>query len=169
MGRWRRQRGLSFVELMATVMILMILAGAIIPMAKTANKRRKEMELRRALRQIRSALDLYAAYCNPNPAIPSPDPHVPPRKIAPCNTAPGPEKLEDLVKGVQYVPATGADDVVKFLRKIPLDPMTNSTDWGIRDYSQDPTETSGGQGKDVWDVFTKSKGIALNGEKYSDW
>jgi general secretion pathway protein G len=164
----RRQRGISFVEVMATVMILMILAGAIIPVSRTVNKRRKEMDLRRALRQLRTALDVYNAYCNPNPAIPSPDAHVPPRKVEPCNDHPGPKSLDDLVKGVAYTNYVG-EDKLKILRKIPVDPMTNSTEWGMRCYSQDPTETTW-CGKDVWDVFSKSNAVSLDGKsKYSEW
>jgi general secretion pathway protein G len=165
--KWRGQSGITFIEVMATVMIIMILASAILPVAGTVNRRRKEIELRRALRQIRSALDLYNAYCNPN--VPSPDAHVPPKKITPCSTHPGPDKLEDLVKGVQYQPSTGTDDVVKMLRQIPFDPMTNSREWGTRCYKQEPGDTSGCT-DDVWDVFSKSNSVSLDGKsKYSEW
>jgi general secretion pathway protein G len=100
--------------------------------------------------------------------VPSPDHHNPPRKITACNE-PGPKSLEVLVTGEQYVPSMGVDDVLKLLRKIPRDPFTNSTEWGIRCYSQKPDDYSGCSNGVVWDVFTKSNAIALNGTKVKEW
>jgi general secretion pathway protein G len=162
----RRQRGITFIELMATVTLLMILASAIIPVARTVDKRRKEMELRRALRQIRSALDLYIAYCNP--ALQAPDTHQPPRKVEPCLTYQGPKDLKLLATGVPFIGQV-TEDKLKLLRKIPIDPMTGSDDWGKRCLVTEVTDKSSWCGNDVWDVYSKSPGIALDGSHYSDW
>jgi general secretion pathway protein G len=159
-----RQRGVSFVEMMATVAILMILASAIIPMARTANKRRKELELHSALRKIRAALDLYIAYCNP--ALPSPDSHQPPLKVEPCLDHQGPKDLKDLWEGVSFTQYVGKDKL-KILRKEIRDPMTGE-EFGKRCYQDDPDSTSW-CGKDVWNVYSKSTQTALDGTKYSDW
>jgi len=82
------------------------------------------------------------------------------------NTEGYPEKLNVLVDGVQMVGAV--DKKLKFLRRVPIDPMTNTTEWGMRSYQDDPTAFSWG-GQNVFDVFTKSNGIAMDGTKYKDW
>jgi general secretion pathway protein G len=180
------QRGLTFVEMIATAAILLILASAILPMAKTMHKRNKELDLRRALRQMRTAIDEYHK-CVPATGgmagaglggVPAAMPGAPQgagsvpcsRRISPLENKLGmegyPEKLESLVEGVH---GEGATDIkVKFLRRIPIDPMTNSTEWGLRCYQDEPDSTSW-CGKNVYDVYTKSEGRALDDTPYREW
>lgn len=156
----RSQRGITFVEIMASVTIMMILGAAVVPMARTVNRHRKEIELRQALRELRSALDLYRAYCDPT----SPSPNN--KKVPPLDP-PYPPDLKVLVDGTGLVGSAVAEKL-KLLRRIPVDPMTGKAEWGMRCYSDEPTSTSW-CGRDVWDVYSKSNGKALDGTKYSDW
>jgi len=174
-GLRRRKKGFSLVEMLVTLTILAILAAAILPLAKTAVKREKEIELRRNLRIIREALDAYKKLADD-------------KRIEVEEDQEGyPPDLETLVKGVevketqQSEPQVGGGlerrpaqlaetepKVVKFLRRIPLDPMTGSTDWGLRSYQDDPDSDDWG-GENVYDVYSKSPGTALDGTKYKDW
>jgi general secretion pathway protein G len=165
-GGFLSQRGLTFVEMIATATILLILASAILPMATTMHKRNKELELRRALRQMRTAIDEYHKAVPTAGAAPLPGQ----RQISALENKLGsegyPEKLDVLVEGVRGL---GASDVkLKFLRRIPIDPMTNSTEWGMRCYQDEPDSTSW-CGKNVYDVYTKSEGRALDGTLYVEW
>ncbi len=148
------QRGLTLLELIVASAILMLLATMALPLAQVKIKRDKERELRRALREIRTAIDRYKDASDRG-------------LIAVKIGAEGyPEDLETLVEGVQL---TGAPDRrVRFLRKIPRDPMTNSTDWGQRSVQDDPDSLSWG-GKNVFDVYSRSQGIALDETRYQDW
>jgi general secretion pathway protein G len=176
------QRGLTFVEMIATAAILMILASAILPLAKTMRQRSQELELRRVLREIRTAIDEYhkslatpgmpGAQAIPGaPGIPGmPAAVTGQRRISPLENKLGtegyPEKLELLVEGVR---GEGVSEVkIKFLRRIPLDPMTNSKEWGFRCYQDEPDSTSW-CGKNVYDVYTKSGGRGLDGTLYAEW
>src|SRR5882762_409843 len=120
------REGYTFVELIIVVTILLILASAVLPLAQVTSQRQREAELRRDLREIRTAID----------------------KFKDAGDASG-RKL-------------------KYLRRIPIDPMTNSMEWGFRSY-QDKPDTSSWGGDNVFDVYTKSGATALDGSKYRDW
>jgi general secretion pathway protein G len=154
----RGQGGFSFVELLVVCTILLILASAVMPLAKVTIQRQREAELRRALREMRTAIDKFKDLADA-------------QVIAPTEIQPGsenyPASLEVLVNGVtKNNDATGVK--LKFLRRIPFDPMTKSTEWGMRSHSDRPDSTSWG-GSNVYDVYTKSDGKALDGTKYKEW
>jgi general secretion pathway protein G len=147
--------------MMATTAILMIIASAIMPMARLANARVKEAELRRALRELRTAIELYRLYCEEGIASPNN------KKIEPCRP-PYPQKLTDLVEGKSYIGDVSGQKF-KALRRLPRDPMTDSYDWGMRCYEDEPDSTSH-CGANVWDVYTKSKRKSpISGESYDKW
>jgi general secretion pathway protein G len=142
------------------MIILAILAAAVMPTAKVVRKRQKEIELRRALRIIRNALDEFHDAAKPGGA----------EQLGATEVKVGsegyPEDLEKLVKGVSMV---GKIDVKKkFLRRIPFDPMTGKQEWGKRCYQDDADDTSW-CGENVYDVYSLSGGIALDGSKYKEW
>ena len=147
----RKARGFTLIELIVATTILIILTTLAIPLARVTIKREKERELRRDLWAMRDAIDRYKDAADSGAFR---------TKVGSENYPPD---LDTLVKG---------EDVkgkkLKFLRRIPVDPMTNSTDWGMRSMQDDPTTDSWG-GQNVFDVFTKSDGTALDGTKYKDW
>jgi general secretion pathway protein G len=158
MNDTRRERGFTYLEMLATSAILMILASAILPMAKVGRKRQKEIELRRELRLLRTAIDEYKKAVD-NQRIGGTDVKV--------GSEGYPPTLEILVEGVNALnDVTGKK--LKFLRRIPVDPMTSTTEWGLRCYQDDPDSDSW-CGSNVYDVYTKSPGKALDGTKYADW
>jgi general secretion pathway protein G len=150
-GRPDREAGLTLVELIVTVAILGILASAAIPIARFQVKRTKERMLRYELWQMRAAIDAYKDAA---------DKHAFQTKVDSQNYPPD---LQTLVDGVDV-----QGKKVRFLRHIPVDPMTGNNDWGLRSMQDDPDSDSWG-GQNVFDVFSKSDGIALDGTKYSDW
>jgi general secretion pathway protein G len=152
--RTRRHSGFTLIELLVTVMIISILVGLAVPLARNSIKREKEFALRAALREIRTALDKYKDATDRGFIM---------MKI---DTEGYPETLQILVDGVDAVGQVNKK--LKFLRRIPIDPMTKSAEWGLRSYQDDPKSTSWG-GQNVFDVYTKSEGIALDGTKYSEW
>lgn len=145
--------------MLVTLAIIAILAAAALPLAKIAVKRQKEIELKRCLRMMREAIDLYKQMADE-------------KKFEVEDETEGyPPDLETLVEGVEVKETKEGEETVRlhrFLRRIPKDPMTNSTDWGLRSYQDDPDTTVWG-GENVYDVYTKSPGIALDGSKYRDW
>jgi len=154
----KAERGFTFVELLVVTTILLILASAIMPLAKVTIQRERESELRRDLRDMRTAIDKFKDAADAG-------------AIAPTDIQAGsenyPPSLQTLVDGVtKNNDATGTK--LKFLRRIPMDPMTHAADWGMRSYADKPDSTSWGGGN-VYDVFTKSEGKALDGTKYKDW
>jgi general secretion pathway protein G len=154
----RAAAGYTFVELLVVATIIMVLASAIMPLAKVTARRTREVELRRDLREIRTAIDKYKDAADLG-QIGSLD-----LKVGSENYPPD---LQTLVDGV-----TAANDAtgrkLKFLRRIPVDPMTHSSEWGMRSYQDRPDATRWG-GQNVFDVYTTFEGTALDGTKYRDW
>jgi general secretion pathway protein G len=153
----RRQSGYTYLELVATAGILLILASAILPLARVTVKRQKEVELRRSLREMRTAIDRYKA---------SVDAGLIGGSDVKLGSEGYPPELETLVKGVNQVGRV--DHKLKFLRRVPVDPMTREAKWGMRCYQDEPDDTSW-CGQNVWDVFSESEGTALDGTKYKEW
>ena len=150
----RGEAGLTLIELILACAILMILATAALPLARVAVVHHKEEMLRYDLRQMRDAIDRFKDAADQN-------------KIqVQAGTEGYPPDLQTLVDGVAL---NGAQDKkIHFLREIPVDPMTGNKDWGMRSVQDDPDSTEWG-GTDVFDVYSKSTGTALDGTKYSDW
>ena len=153
----RGSRGVTYLELVATATIVLILASAVLPLGRVAVKRQREIELRRALREMRGR----------HRPLPAGGGAGPDRRHRRQGRQRGlPEDLEKLVKGVQRVGAL--DRKLKFLRRIPVDPMTNTAEWGLRCYQDDPDSTSW-CGDNVYDVYSKSTAKALDGTTYNTW
>ena len=154
----RLQRGYTFVELIVVTTIILILASAVMPLARVTARRQREAELRRTLREMRTAIDKYKDAADLG-------------QIGATELKAGaegyPPDLDTLVEGV-----TAANDAtgrkLKFLRRIPVDPMTHTTDWGMRSY-QDRADSTKWGGQNVFDVYTTFDGTALDGSKYKDW
>jgi general secretion pathway protein G len=151
--------GFTISEMLVTLTIVSILAAAAIPLAKTAIKREREIELKRNLRIIREAIDAYKRLADE-------------QKFEVEEDSEGyPPDLETLVKGVEVTEGNEGEEkerIVKFLRRIPKDPMTNSDDWGLRSY-QDDYDSNNWGGENVYDIYTKHQGTALDGSKYIEW
>ena len=156
-SRWKGQAGFTYLELLTTAAILMILASAILPVARAGRIREKELELRRHLRVMRGAIDEYKKAVDQG-------------RIGGVDVRMGsegyPEDLDTLVEGVTQVGRL--DHKLKFLRRIPIDPMTNKAEWAKRCY-QDPPDSHSWCGQNVWDVASTSQGKALDGTFYKDW
>jgi general secretion pathway protein G len=148
------EAGMTLLELIIACTILIILASAALPIARYSIIRNKETELRRDLREMKDAIDRYKDAADKN------------QIRVEVGSEGYPPDLETLVKGVQL--GASGDKKVRFLRKIPIDPMTGQADWGLRAVQDDPDSTSWG-GKNVFDVYSKSQATALDGTKYSDW
>lgn len=154
----RGTAGFTFIELLVTTAVLMILASAALPMARVTMQRQREIELRRALREMRTAIDKFKDYADTQVIAPT---------EVPFGSEGYPPSLTALVEGVaRNNDATGSK--IKLLRRIPIDPMTGTTDWGMRSY-QDNRDSVIWGGQNVFDVYTKSEGTALDGTKYKDW
>ncbi len=157
MSKKRRQfsdQAFMLIELIAAITILLVLTTLAIPLARNQIIRARETELHEDLRMIREAVDRYKAYS---------DQGMIPIKV---DSYGYPPDLQTLVDGV---PVKGtAKGKYKFLRKIPIDPMTGTADWGLRAMQDDPDSKSWG-GENVFDVYSKSQGTALDGTQYGDW
>jgi general secretion pathway protein G len=147
----KQQCGMTLVELIVAIAIMAILATGVLPISRTVVKRQRERELRAALWQMRDAVDRYKDAADRGAF-----------QIK-LGSEGYPPDLDTLVKGVDV-----AGKKVRFLRHIPMDPMTHTTEWGMRSMQDDPTSESWG-GQSVFDVYSKSTGTALDGTKYSDW
>ncbi len=145
------QHGFTLIELIVATTILIILTGMAVPLARVTIKREQERELHQALWTLRDAIDRYKAAAD----------------LGGFQTKVGsenyPPDLDTLVKGVDV-----AGKKLKFLRKIPIDPMTGKDEWGMRSMQDDPTSDSWGE-QNVFDVYSKSQGTALDNTKYKDW
>ncbi|MGC2210187.1 MAG: type II secretion system protein [Candidatus Korobacteraceae bacterium] len=147
----KRQSGMTLVELIVAIAIMAILATAVLPISRNVVKREREKELRAALWQMRDAIDRYKDAAD--------------RGLFQIKLDSNgyPPDLDELVKGVDV-----GGKKIKFLRHIPMDPMTHSKEWGLRSMQDDPDSDSWG-GQSVFDVYSKSEGTALDGTKYKDW
>jgi general secretion pathway protein G len=151
MNRTNQQRGLTLIELIIATTILLILSGMAVPLARVTIKRSREKDLRAALWQLRDGIDRYKDAADRGAF-----------QIK-VGSEGYPPDLDTLVNGVDV-----GGKKLKFLRRIPTDPMTGGTDWGMRSMQDDPTSDSW-DGNNVFDVYTKSNGTALDGTKYKDW
>ena len=151
-------RGYTFIELLVVSAIVMLMASAVMPLARVTATRQREADLHRALREVRTAIDKYKDAADS-------------QQIASLEVKAGsegyPADLQVLVDGVAVQnDATGRK--LKFLRRVPVDPMTHSMEWGMRSYQDEPNATRWG-GQNVFDIYTKFEGTALDGTKYRDW
>ncbi|HSM14291.1 MAG TPA: type II secretion system protein [Thermoanaerobaculia bacterium] len=149
-----RARGYTLVELVAVCAVLVILAAVALPTTRYTRLRLQEMELRSALREMRSAIDEHKRYS---------DAGLIPVEFG-SDGYPG--ELEVLVEGIEVIGQI--DKKIRFLRRIPVDPMTGEAEWGLRSYEDEPDSTSWG-GENVFDVYSLSGGVGLNGVPYSEW
>jgi general secretion pathway protein G len=153
-GRPSSEAGMTLLELIIASSILLILSSAALPVARYSILHKKEELLHYELRQMRDAIDRYKDLADAN-------------KIRVEVGSEGyPPDLETLVRGVQL--GAGDDKKIRFLRRIPVDPMTGRAEWGLRAVQDDPDSTSWG-GKNVFDVYSKSQATAADGTRYSDW
>jgi general secretion pathway protein G len=152
------ESGYTFVELLVVTTIILILASAVQPLAKVTIQRAREAELRRVLRELRTAIDKFKDAADMG--------LIPQTELRP-NSENYPPDLQTLVDGVSMAnDASGRK--LKFLRRIPVDPMTGDADWGLRAYQDKPDSTTWG-GQNVFDVYSRHQGTALDGTRYRDW
>jgi general secretion pathway protein G len=159
MSRKKTQAGFSLVELIVAFTILLVLSTMAVPMARYQVRRRRENELRDALYQMRTAIDRYKDMCDQNKIQSKPDEY--------CY----PPTLEALVDGVPLantISGNNQSGKIRFLRRVPKDPMTGDTDWGKRSMQDEPTSSSWGA-QNVFDVFSKTTDTASDGTPYAEW
>jgi len=150
----RSQAGFTLAELVTVAAVMAVLALVSLPVAKFTAKRSKEADLRQALRQMRSAIDEYKRYSDAGLIT------------VDLGTEGYPKKLEVLVEGVEIVGQV--DKKLKLLRRIPVDPMTGKDEWGMRSF-QDASDATSWGGEDVYDVYSSSQAVGLNGVPYRKW
>jgi general secretion pathway protein G len=148
------EAGFTLAEMVVTCAVMVILAGVVLPTARVTERRMKETELKAALREMRYAIDDYKRYSDSG-MLP-----------VDLGTEGYPRELDKLVEGVDIVGQV--DKKVKFLRSIPVDPMTGKAEWGLRSYQDEPDSESWG-GENVYDVYSLSGGTGLDGRPYSKW
>jgi general secretion pathway protein G len=152
------QQGYTFIELLIVATILLILASAAMPLTRVTVQRTKEAELRRVLREMRTAIDKFKDAVDTG-------------LISNLDVRAGsegyPPDLETLVEGVS-VANDASGRKLKFLRRIPIDPLTGEAEWGLRAYQDRPDSMSWG-GQNVYDVYSLAEGTGLDGTKYRDW
>jgi general secretion pathway protein G len=153
-----RESGYTFVELVIVTAVLMILATMVMPLAQVTSQRQREAELRRSLREMRTAIDKFKDAVDSG--------QIPQTELEPGSEG-YPADLETLVEGVSAA-GDASGRKLKYLRRIPIDPMTNTTEWGLRSYQDRPDSTSWG-GQNVFDVRTTNTDTALDGTKYNEW
>ena len=152
------QRGFTFIELLVVTSLVLILASAIQPLARVTIQRTREAELRRVLRDMRTAIDKFKDAADLGQI---------PTTALKANSEGYPPDLQTLVDGVSVAnDATGRK--LKFLRSVPVDPTMGDDEWGLRAY-QDKPDSSSWSGQNVYDVYSKNQGTALDGTKYRDW
>jgi general secretion pathway protein G len=157
-GSGRKERGFSYIELLVAATVLAILAGAAIPLARWDQKRRSEQRLKVTLQIMRSAIDQYKKYTDEGLIMQSD-----------VEQMGYPQSLEELVEGVQVGdPQSPESKTLKFLLRIPEDPMTGNTEWGLRSY-QDDWDSDNWGGENVYDVYSLSPARALDGSYYEEW
>ena len=146
--------GFTLAELVMVAAVMVALSAAVFPVVKFTSKRSKEMDLRLALREMRLAIDTYKRYSD--------------QGMLPVDlgTEGYPKDLDVLVKGQALVGQV--DKKLKLLRRLPVDPMTGKAEWGLRSYKDEPDATSTG-GENVYDVYSLSGGVGLNGIPYRKW
>ena len=151
-------RGLTYLELLAAVSVLAILASVAIPLHRWTQKRRDEARLRTSLKIMRTAIDLYKKY--------SDEGQIQQKDVEQLGY---PRTLDELAEGVEVGdPQSPERKTLKFLARLPVDPFTGEAVWGLRSYQDDWDSRSWG-GENVYDVYSLSRGIALDGTEYQDW
>lgn len=152
------QSGYTFIELLVVSTIILILASAVMPLARVTSTRQREAELRRSLREIRTAIDGYkdAVDLGQISAL-----------EVDARSEGYPPDLQALVEGVPAANDTTGRRI-RFLRRVPIDPMTGTTEWGLRSYQDEPDTTRWG-GQNVYDIYTRHGGTALDRTRYRDW
>ena len=159
MRRGSSQSGVSLVELVSVTAIIVVLASITLPVANTMVKRMKELELRQTLRLMREALDRFQVDTERFPGIRT-------LHLDAINEEGYPEKLEWLYEGIYIGDAAGTK--IKYLRRLPRDPITGTTEWGTRS-SRDGPDALFSDGINIFDVYSKSEKIGLNGVPYREW
>ncbi|MBI5454958.1 MAG: type II secretion system protein [Deltaproteobacteria bacterium] len=155
------EKGLTLIEVLITITIIAVLASVVIPISRMSVKRSNEAELRENLRLIRTAIDEYKKAWDEG-------------KIKKSSDDTGyPPDLETLVKGIEDATSAKSGKVMRFLRRVPRDPMNDDESlppeetWGLRSYKSGPDEPE--EGDDVYDVYSKSDGLAIDGTAYGTW
>jgi general secretion pathway protein G len=152
------QRGYTFIELLIVTTVLLILASAVMPLAEVTSQRQREAELRRSLREMRTAIDAFKNAVDLG--------LIPTTELEPGNEG-YPPSLDILVEGISVANNVSGRQL-RFLRRIPIDPTNGTSDWGLRSYQDESDSRTWGR-QNVYDVYTRSTGTALDGTDYTDW